>query len=261
VPIKPPSNLMSVGSLYYVDAEVRDFTAICDAEKADLDGAVNESRSSEMQEDLQQSGRFVSNVDFSSLFKGDVNNSYVQTVHYSLTDVFLEEIPLGPNWRIFAKLMEKPECNRIAMQYIYAGGYVCQGQKVLRGTAEFKLDIDKRSNLATDAKATADEIKGIVKTAIETQSAQSVVERAGRLFAGSTLKYGVSMTPICLAPPEAHFQRVLPRTVIGRFVNFVLFSIVEPMLPATGQSEAARNTRAAEGTATLNVAATIGHEP
>ena len=31
LPIKPASNLMSVGSLYYVDAEVKDFKAICHA--------------------------------------------------------------------------------------------------------------------------------------------------------------------------------------------------------------------------------------
>ncbi|HEY4405421.1 MAG TPA: hypothetical protein VGN55_12315 [Xanthobacteraceae bacterium] len=237
VPIKPPSNLMNVGSLYYVDSEVKDFKAICDAEKADLDGVVNESRSWEMQENLEQNGRFATgvNVDLHWLFKGDVDNNYVQKVHSSLTDVFLEEIPLGPNWRIFAKLMDKPECNRVAMQYLNAGGYVCQGQKLLRATAEFKLDRDTQNKLATNAKATPEEVNGLVKLAVETQSDQSVVERAGRLFAGSTLKYGVSMNPICLAPPDGHFQRILPRTATARFVNFVLFSIVEPMLPAKSE--------------------------
>jgi hypothetical protein len=36
VPIKPPSNLMKVGSLYYVDAAVRDFKAICHPARSDL---------------------------------------------------------------------------------------------------------------------------------------------------------------------------------------------------------------------------------
>src|SRR5260370_339413 len=35
VPIRPPSNLMNVGSLYYVDSRVKDFKAICNAEQAD----------------------------------------------------------------------------------------------------------------------------------------------------------------------------------------------------------------------------------
>jgi len=49
VPIRPPSNLMNVGSLYYVDAAVTEFKAICHAEKADVEGAVTMSRSWEMQ--------------------------------------------------------------------------------------------------------------------------------------------------------------------------------------------------------------------
>src|SRR5712692_1195146 len=133
-PITPPSNLMNVGSLYYVDAAVKDFKAICHAEKADLEGAVKFSRSWEMQQQLERKGRFATDVkvDFGWLLNGDVDNNYVQKVHFSLTDIVLEEIPLGPNWLIFAKLMEKPECNNAAMQYINAGGYVCQGQKILQ---------------------------------------------------------------------------------------------------------------------------------
>jgi len=237
VPIRPPSNLMNVGSLYYVDASVTDFKAICHAEKSDLEGAVMVSRSWEMQETLERNGRFATgiSVDFGTLIHGDLGDSYVQKVHSSLTDVLLEEIPLGPNWLIFAKLMEKPECNREAMRHIYAGGYVCQGQKILQATAEFKLDRDARRTLATKAKATAGEINDLVKVAVETQSDQAVVERSGRLFAGSALKYGVSMNPICLAPPDGRFQRILPQTTFGRLVNFVLLRIVEPLLPAKAE--------------------------
>lgn len=233
VPITPPSNLMNVGSLYYVDAAVKEFRAICHAEQADVEDAVTASRSWEIEQQLKRKGRFATNVkiDFGGQIGGDVDNNYVQTVHFSLTDIVIEEIPLGPNWLIFAKLMEKPECNKVAMQYIHAGGYVCQGQKVLQATAEFKLDVDTRNKLVTNAKATDDEIKDIVKAAIETQSEQSVVDRAGRLFAGAALKYGVSMTPICLAPPNGRFQRILPSSTFGRVVNFVLFSILEPLLP------------------------------
>ncbi len=202
VPINPPSNLMNVGSLYYVDSAVKDFKAICHAEKADLDGAVVSSRSWEMEESLERKGRFATGVqvDVGWLLNGGVDKDYVVKVHSSLTDVVLEEIPLGPNWSIFAKLMEKPQCSQVAMQYIHAGGYVCQGQKILQAT--------------------------------ESQSDQSVVDKEGRLFAGTALKYGVSMNPICLAPPNGRFQRVLPRTALGRVTNFVLYNVVEPILPA-----------------------------
>jgi hypothetical protein len=234
VPIAPPSNLMNVGSLYYVDASVRDFKAICDAEPADIAGAVSKSRSWDMEENFERNGQFASGVkiDVGWLVNGGAKDNSVQKVHSSLTDIVLEEIPLGASWLIFAKLMKKPGCNEAVMQVIGAGGYVCQGQKILQATAEFKLDLDTQRKLDTSANIKADDVKGIVKLAIETQTEQNVVERSGRLFAGAALKYGVSMNPTCLAPPNGRFQRILPRTAFGRIANFVLFRIIEPMLPA-----------------------------
>jgi hypothetical protein len=237
VPIAPPSMLMNVGSLYYVDAAVRDFKLICAAEKADLDGAVKTSRSWEMQQSLERKGRFATDVkvDLGFALDGDVGGQSVQAVHFSLTDVTLEEISLGANWLIFNKLMAKPECNRMAVQHLHAGGYVCQGQKILRATAEFKLGSDTESKLKTKAKVTADEVKDIVKHALETQGDQSVVEQSGRLYSGSALNYGVSMNPLCMSPVDAHFQRVLPRTAFDRVYNFVLLDILEPILPAKSE--------------------------
>jgi hypothetical protein len=252
LPIKPPSNLMNVGSLYYVDASARSFTPICDVAKADIDTLVARSRSWDMQETLERDGNFATNVkvDFRSVVKGggDAAKNYVQKVHASLTDIMLEEIPLGPSWVIFGKMMERPECNKIAMDYVYSSGYVCQGQKLLQATAEFKFNLDANSKLATEAKVALDEVKDKVKLAVEAQSNQAVVEREGRLFAGKALQYGVLMNPTCLAPAHAHFRRVLPRTAWDRAVNFMLFNVIEPMLPArhndTAVAQGSRTTTA-----------------
>jgi hypothetical protein len=250
VPINPPSNLMNVGSLYYVDSKVKDFKAICNAEQDDLRDSVVSSRSWEMQQSLERNGRFATgvNVDVGWLVNGGLDKNYVVKVHSSLTDVLLEEIPLGSNWLIFAKLMKKPQCSQVALRYIHAGGYVCQGQKILHATAEFKLDRDAQSKLAAGSKATADNVRDIVKLAVESQSEQAVVEKDGRLFAGTALEYGVSMNPICLAPPDGRFQRVLPQTAWGRVANFVLFNIVEPILPAKPDPlKVAQDAQLAEG--------------
>jgi hypothetical protein len=250
VPINPPSNLMNVGSLYYVDSKVKDFKAICNAEQDDLKDSVVSSRSWEMQQSLERNGRFATgvNVDVGWLVNGGLDKNYVVKVHSSLTDVLLEEIPLGSNWLIFAKLMKKPQCSQVALRYIHAGGYVCQGQKILHATAEFKLDRDAQSKLAAGSKATADNVRDIVKLAVESQSEQAVVEKDGRLFAGTALEYGVSMNPICLAPPDGRFQRVLPQTTWGRVANFVLFNIVEPILPAKPDPlKVAQDAQLAEG--------------
>ena len=85
--------------------------------------------------------------------------------------------------------------------------------------------------MAIETKAKAN-INDLVKTAIEAQSDQHVVEKEGRLLSGSALNYGVSMNPTCLTPRHGRFARVLPKTTVGRIKNFVLFSIIEPIWPA-----------------------------
>jgi hypothetical protein len=238
VPINPPSTLMHVGTLYYVDPQVKEFKAICYADKADLDGAVALSPSWEMEESLERKGWLNTGikVDAGRLINGHVDDNYVVKVHSSLTDVVLEEISLGSNHVIYMKMMEKRECNEVALQAMRDGGYVCQGQKILHATAEFKLDRDVQKKLAASATATADHVKDVVKLAIETQSDQGVVDKDGRLFAGAALNYGVSMNPSCIAPPTSRFQRVLPQTAFDRVMNYVLFNIIEPLLPPVPDS-------------------------
>jgi hypothetical protein len=242
--INPPSNLIQVGSLYFVDARVKTFTPICNANKADLQQAVMTSPSWDMKDYLETKGQFTTGfkLDAGQLFDGDIGNSYDVQIRSSLTDVVLEEIPLGANQSIFVKLMEQPSCSQVAMQYIHASGYVCQGQRTLKATAEYKLDRDTQSKLKAHAKA--DKVPDLVKAAVETQGDQSVVNKEGRLFAGEALEYGVSMNPMCLAPPNARFQRVLPQTTFGRIWNSFLFDIVEPMLPPTNDRvEVAQGTQ------------------
>jgi len=234
VPIEPPSNLMELGSLYYVDAAAMEFTAICHPLPEDLKGRVVESPGGTLRTNLERTGRLAtdSTVDFRAAASGDVDMNYEHRVEVSLTDVRLFELPLGDADLIFAKLMSRPECDKVATRHMRAGRYVCQGQKILSATAEYQLDREARRQLTTKGKVSTDRINGLVKGAVEARSEHGVVEREGRLFSGAALKYGVKMEPTCLAPPEAYFSRTLPRTAFGRMTNFVLFRIVEPMLPA-----------------------------
>jgi hypothetical protein len=171
-------------------------------------------------------------VDFGSLVQGALDSNYVHKVHFSLTDVVVEELPLDRSSLIYRKLMEEPACNDVALQFVDDAprGYVCQVQKTLKATAEFKLDRDVQNKLEAKAKVT--DITDKIKQAIETQSDVNVVERDGRLFTGSALTYGVSMNPTCLAPLRGHFQRTLPRNRFDRLVNFVKFDILEPLWAA-----------------------------
>jgi hypothetical protein len=229
-----PSNLMNVGSLYYVDAGLKDFKTACHAAPSDLGDDVIMSRSGNIERILESRGGLETDVtvDFGALFGGKLGDSYARSVHLSLTDVAVEELPLDRGEDIAVNLMKEPRCGNVATRFINDAprGYVCQVQKTLKATAEIKVDRDVRDKLETSAKVS--DINGKIKEAIETQTNLSVVERDGRFFTGAALTYGVSMSPNCLAPGTALFQRILPQNRFDRLVNFVKFDMVEPLWPA-----------------------------
>jgi hypothetical protein len=101
-----PSNLMNLGSLYYVDAGLKDFKTTCHARAADLGEDVIMSRSGDIEKNLERKGALASDVtvDFGSLVKGGFGNDYVHRVHFSLIDVVVEELPLDSSLTIYSKL-------------------------------------------------------------------------------------------------------------------------------------------------------------
>jgi hypothetical protein len=186
-----------------------------------------------MQQKLERKGQAATgiSVDIGWLLKGSTDNNYVVKVNYSLTDVHVEEIALGASSLVYGKLMDQPQCSRMANQYLRAAGYVCQVASILSATAEFKLDSDSQSKLSTSSSATVNEVKDIMKQAVEAQGNQDVVSKEGRVQTGTALQYGAALTPMCMAPTTARFARAVPSTTFGRVWNYVLFNILEPMLP------------------------------
>jgi hypothetical protein len=236
-PIHPPSNLLQVGSLYLVDARAGTYTPICDADKTDLVDWVRTSPSFEISSSLERKGEFAASVAAGELFDGNAGQDYVVRIHSSLTEVELTEITLGANLTIFQKLMAKPTCAAVAMQFVNDNRYVCQGQRILKATAQYKLERDTHSQLATHA--AAKDIAASARAAIQTNSDQSLADHEGQWFSGSALQYGVSMNPLCMSPQHARYARVLPQTALQRLWNSFLFNLVEPMLPPTDDAEQA----------------------
>jgi hypothetical protein len=231
-PIEPPSNLMSVGSLYYVDSEVKSFTTICSADADDLKDAVIKSPSTKMLADELYSGGFSIGIKLDAgtigTGHGDIGDKYVRKVHYSLSDVQLYEIPLGANRRIYNKLMARQDCSDAVKDNIYSSGYICQGQRIMVASVEYDLSAQGASMSREVGRAEiAESLKDQVGSSVR------LVEKEGRLVTGAALEYGVAMNPACMAPPHARFERILPTTALDRLINFVEFRVLEPILPGT----------------------------
>jgi hypothetical protein len=235
-PINPPNNLISLGSLYYVDSSARFFRTICPVDLNDLRNSITQSPSTRTVADALYSGSFKVGNDLAGATTttgSGFNNNYLSRVKYSLSDVQLYEVDLSTNMMIMHRLMEKQSCRDAVDEVFRAGGYVCQGQTLLEANAVFNVEIKdaKASDLEVNlTKAAAFEA---VKSAVSAKSNVDLVENSGKLVTGSALKYGVTMNPTCLAPSRARFARILPVTAVGRFWNYIKFNLVEPLLPAT----------------------------
>jgi hypothetical protein len=237
LPITPPSNLLNLGSLYYVDSDVKFFKTLCAIERDDLKDAVVESPSTSTLADELHSGNYSIgirlNAETVGSGHGKVGDNYLTKVHYSLSDVRLYEIALGTNHKIYRKLMTQDDCNRAVLDYINAGGYVCQGQQILEATVEYDLKLHGGRTIATGAETDATAVARALKVATHADTSAELNEKSGRLVTGTALKYGIAMNPTCLTPLKGRFQRVLPRSRFDRVMNFVKFRVVEPILPGT----------------------------
>lgn len=237
LPITPPSNLLNLGSLYYVNSDVKFFKTICSVKNDDLKDAVVESPSTSTLADELHAGQYSIGVKLDSgtagSGHGDVGDKYVTKIYYSLSDVHLYEIALGTNHRIYSQLMAQEDCNDAVVEYLNAGGYVCQGQQILEATVEYDLRLEDARTVGAGGEIGPTAVAKAIKVATHTNSNAQVDEQSGRLVTGSALKYGIAMNPTCLTPLTGHFQRVLPRNGFDQFINFIKFRLVEPILPGT----------------------------
>jgi hypothetical protein len=230
-PLPLPTSEMTVGALYSIDSRARYFDVVCDVDAAELTGAVKRTTSPEIEAYMQTDRQFESNikVDLGWLASGNGKMSEKQTVHFSLTDIAVESISHEKSVDLFISMAERRSCGRAIAEALSGGSYVCQGLKVLEATAEYKLDQDTLGKI--DAKASKSDVNSIVKLAVETQSGTEVVERQGKVQSGKKLKYAVAMKPTCMAPPTGRFHRILPDSAFGRWSNYVLFNLIEPLWP------------------------------
>jgi hypothetical protein len=204
LPITPPSNLMNLGSLYYVDPDVRFFKTLCGVERDDLKDAVVDSPSTSTLADELHSGKYSIGIKLGAETvgsgHGETGDRFMTKVHYSLTDVHLYEIALGTDHKIYSKLMAQDDCNKAVLDYIKAGGYVCQGQQILEATVEYDLKLEGGRTMESGAQADAGAVAKAVKIATHAETNAELDETSGRLVTGTALKYGIAMNPTCLTP-------------------------------------------------------------
>jgi hypothetical protein len=236
LPIKPPSNLLTLGSIYAIDQQVRFFQLICPASFDDLKQAVQQSPSE------HTIANQLSRTNYSAKLSGKVANftgsanttdDFLSKVQLKFTDVNVFELNLERSFEIYQKLMSKNSCDSAVQAALQAGGYACQGRALLQASAEYNVDHKDIKSAALESGIDPAVASKAVVDAAKTGSALGLQDNKNILSTGVALHYGVSMNPTCIAPKGAFFPRVLPRTQFQRMMNFIKFNVLEPVLPSS----------------------------
>jgi hypothetical protein len=235
LPITPPSNLLSLGSIYSIDPEVRFFKMICPASPEDLREAVRQSESAytvaNVLSGTNYSAGLSGKVPPGAAADASVRDEFLSKVQLKFNDVSVYEVDLERSYEIYEKLMARKACDRAVSQALAAGGYACQGQALLQASAEYRVNQRDIKTAALESGIDPVAAKNAVVSAAKAGSNVSLQDTNDRLSTGIALQYGVSMNPTCIAPASGRFPRVLPRTRTERTLNYIKFNIIEPLLP------------------------------
>jgi hypothetical protein len=230
--IKPASKLHTVGALYFIDWwDLANKSVICSPPKEIVAKYVRHSKSAAIGGTRTLQGTYTSQIKAkagqSINGKGSLDDKRFITARYELFDVNIDEIELGPSSEVYDQLMQTQSCSDEVAKYLKSG-YICQDLQLLKASVRFKgySETDAGANLDSDTEKA-------LGAEIEAELGVRVTEKEGRSTSGAGLQWGIQMTPLCMTPEHALFNRTLPRNNFDKVVNFIKFKILEPMLPGT----------------------------
>ena len=234
--LKPASKFHTVGALYFIGWwDPSNVTVICSPPKEILAKYIHHSTSAVLGGTRTLKGTYTSHISANISAKGgqpingkgSLDDKRFITARYELADVNIDEIELGDSSDVYDQLMQRQSCSDVVTKYLKSG-YICQDLQVLKASVLFKRDTeaDTVANLDSDTEKK-------LGAEIEAELGVRVTDSVGRSTSGEGLQWGIQMTPLCISPDHARFDRTLPRNNFDKILNFVKFNILERILPGT----------------------------
>jgi hypothetical protein len=230
--LKPASKFHTVGALYFIGWwDPSNVTVICSPPKGILAKYVRHSKSAILGGTRTLQGTYTSHISAKGgqpiNGNGSLDDKRFITARYELTDVNIDEIELGDSSDVYDQLMQRQSCSDVVTKYLKSG-YICQDLQVLKASVLFKRDseTDTVANLDSDTEKK-------LGAEIEAELGVRVTDTEGRSTSGEGLQWGIQMTPLCISPDHARFDRTLPRNNFDKILNFIKFNILEHILPGT----------------------------
>jgi hypothetical protein len=198
-PVKPANKLRGPGSIY-VTEDQGFYHQVCPVHASDLNGLVQTSPAQAHVRERLEKGRFAWDADLVRLLNGKLGGNRVTSIKYSLSDVMLHEIADDALKGLERKLMQKPDCEDVVVQYYRHNRKICSGYAALSASASFKVYTEVRADI--DLR--------LVKEHLEQHTGGQIQTVSRDEFSGENLFYGIRLSDIICAIPD---DDKLPRRV------------------------------------------------
>lgn len=252
VPLKMPSTGVHLGSIYAVETS-GDLQPVCEADRTRIDQIAVPYHGLDTEASYLSEGHLSFSFATRQLMSDRAKSNFKTTVNFKMRDITVREIPLDQDSVIQTELLNNNQgCDVTTRRLLRLGKYVCQVQKVIEANAE--ITIDSQKDAANTAESGAEEAKhqsaenaapspdkatkAAVREAVETLSGVHLSESTSGLKTDERMAFGVRMDPICVSPKNAVYIHTFPESTIEKFLNYVKYNLIEPMIMERDQDHA-----------------------
>jgi hypothetical protein len=224
-PAIPPSNLSGPGAFYHVNIDGSIRSTVCGVSDKEVQPILQRSATTQYIADrLQQRGYSLGSRMIESI-NANLGMQEVSSISLKFTNVAVMEISSENLYEISQnKLAAGSHCDVEINNLLRARQFVCQGQSVLRASANYNVDV--QSSGVTNASSEIDdekinkvadvvnnELSGeLPKLSISSESKAESASSERVLTTGDGLYYGTKLKYTCVTPDDSDRVWTLPQT-------------------------------------------------
>jgi hypothetical protein len=210
-PISPPSVLTATGSIFHVTDMGHQYITVCRVRPEMIADKVAFSPTEKVTAQELSSASTDITAKLLSELAGEGVAKVVESINYSLTSVTVGEISSADLNGVFVELQKDPNCRNEVDRLLKLGEFVCQGQRILKASAQ--VGVNYSSDLMVNAEAKAEALEKVRGTVSASLGGETKITN-NQIRSGKDLHYGIRVREFCLARADGDPVR-LPRTQVG----------------------------------------------
>ena len=150
-PVRPPSMLRGLGSLYHVDLNGNILDTVCTADQVLVGNLVHESPTTLIVANALQNAGYAIDGNIVDKINAKLSTKQFRSIRYELRDVRVIEIAQAGLTGINRRLTQDLDCDETIGRLVRARELVCQGASVLLASAEYRVELEQSAEAGSVA--------------------------------------------------------------------------------------------------------------